>query len=166
MQDRGQTLVRIGGKPDTWRSSLRKIVGDDGKLWRIMLELAEGRAYRPVLPDGTEGPPIVPSPEIRLRATVELADRLYGKAVSATEQVQAEQAANDLEAIRALSDGELAQRVKGALERGLAKLDARKAEVSLQEACQVWWGADTTLEDPIDSTLEDPIDSTTPGHES
>ena len=139
-----------------------------------MLELAEGRAYRPVLPDGTEGPPIVPSPEIRLRATVELADRLYGRAVSATEQVQAEQAANDLEAIRALSDGELAQRVKGALERGLAKLDARKAvDVDVREAALWAWGAegppgpiDSTLEDPIDSTFEDPIDSTTPGHES
>lgn len=156
-----QTLVRTGGKPDTWRSSLRKIVGEDGKLWRILLELAEGRAYRPVLPDGTEGPPVVPSPEIRLRATVELADRLYGKAVSATEQVQAEQAAHDLEAIRALPDGELEQRVRGVLERGLAKLDDRRAMaqvMDLHDACQVWWAA------PLE--VQDPIDSTTPGHES
>jgi hypothetical protein len=136
------------GKPESWRANLRRIVPQDA-LWRIILELAEGRAYRPILPDGTEGLPIVPSPEIRLRAATDLADRLYGKAVSATEQIAAEREAGELETIRALSDSELEERARNALERGLARLDARSC--AIEDAAQWAWGGQWEDQDPIDS---------------
>lgn len=142
------SITRAHSRQENWRQELRRIVGSPGKLWRILLELAEGRAYRPVLPDGSEGPPVVPSPEIRLRAATELADRLYGKAVSQTEIVQAEQAASDLESVRALSDAELEAQVKGALERGLARLDAGKG---IREVAAEWWAAPEGDLEPIDS---------------
>lgn len=141
-------IVATRGKPETWRQELRRLVPRE-RLWRILYELAEGHAYRPILPDGTEGLPVVPSPEIRLRAATDLADRLYGKAVTATEQLAAENAANDLEAIRALSDGELEAKVKGALERGLAKLDAHR-DMGINEFAALAWVGGADLE-PIDS---------------
>jgi hypothetical protein len=119
-----KTLERLFEKPrhitkKTWREALRNHVGPSGeRLWAIMLEIAEGRAWRPTwLENGVEhvGEPIAPSSADRLAAAKELAHMLFGKPVAQTEASQAEQDARELEAARALTDAELEARVRRAL---------------------------------------------------
>ena len=95
------------------RAALRKRIGLDGdRLWQVMMDLAEGKPFVPVLPDGSFGEPIVPSPDVRLRAAEALADRAFGKAVAATELVKAEAESTELHSIQALSDAELEAELK------------------------------------------------------
>lgn len=97
-----------------WRQRLRAKIGD--RLEEILLELAEGRAWVPTLPDGQITDPVVPSSDVRLRAALALKELMDGKAVPQTEIVKAEQEAQDLEAVRALSDAELEAEARKILE--------------------------------------------------
>jgi hypothetical protein len=118
-------LEKILNKPKamsrkTWRETLRNRVGPGGeRLWEILLELAEGRAWRPQYRDEhgntVTGDPIAPTAGDRIAATRELAHMLYGKPVAQTEVANAEADARDVEAARSLTDAELAARVKRAL---------------------------------------------------
>lgn len=104
----------------TWRETLRNRVGPGGeRLWEILLEVAEGRAWRPVYRDdqGIEvvGEPVSPTSSDRVAAVRELAHMLYGKPVAQTEVANAELDAREVEAARSLTDGELEARVKRAL---------------------------------------------------
>ena len=124
-----RTIERFLGKPKgiskkTWREALRNSVGPSGeRLWSMMLELAEGRAWRPTwLENGVEhvGEPVVPTSADRLAAMRELAHMLFGKPVPQTEASQAEADAREVEAARALTDAELEARVRAALGAGQA----------------------------------------------
>lgn len=117
-------LERVLQKPGklsrkTWREALRNVVGPGGeRLWGIMLDVAEGRAWRPTWQEnGVEhiGEPVVPTTADRLAATRELAHMLFGKPVAQTEASKAEADAQELEAARSLTDAELEARVKRAL---------------------------------------------------
>lgn len=119
-----KTLERILQRPKaisrkTWREALRNSVGPAGeRLWAVMLEIAEGRAWRPTWLDaGVEvvGEPVIPSSADRLAAAKELAHMLFGKPVPQTEASQAEADAREVEAARSLTDAELEQRVRRAL---------------------------------------------------
>lgn len=118
-------LEKILNKPGkitrkTWREALRNHVGPGGeKLWAVMLDIAEGRAWTPVLAsrDGIErlGEPVVPTTADRLSAAKELAHMMFGKPVPMTEVQQAEIEAQEMEAARSLTDAELQARVKRVL---------------------------------------------------
>lgn len=118
-------LEKILNKPGkitrkTWREALRNHVGPGGeRLWSVMLEIAEGRAWTPVHRDqsGIErlGEPVCPTTSDRLAAARELAHMLFGKPVAQTEAQAAELEAKDVEAARSLTDAELEARVKRAL---------------------------------------------------
>ena len=93
------------------------------RLWAIMLEIAEGKAWRPTwVENGIEhiGEPVIPSSADRLAAARELGHMLFGKPVPQTEASQAEADARELEAARALTDSELEARVRAALAPGRA----------------------------------------------
>jgi hypothetical protein len=90
----------------SWRESLRARLPAD-KLHEILADLAEGKAWMAMLPDGRCSAPVMPSSDVRLRAATFLHEALYGKAVAQTEIQKAEQEAKEFEAIRALSDDEL-----------------------------------------------------------
>lgn len=94
--------------PRDWRARVREAYGD--KLWLGLIELAEGKPWVPKLPDGREGPVQIPTSDVRLRAYLELADRLYGRTVPETEIARAAQAQNEYES---LSDGELDAKLRG-----------------------------------------------------
>lgn len=113
----------------SWRTALRKKVGNHAeRIWEILLDIAEGRAIQTELPDGRIGPPIIPTAADRTRAAIEMAHMLCGRPVDQTQITAADREASDMEAVRALSDEELQARAKDALTRGLAALDARKAQ--------------------------------------
>lgn len=123
-----RALERILTKPKdisrkTWREALRNAVGPSGeRLWAVMLDIAEGRSYRPTWRDdaGIEhvGEPIAPTARDRLAAAEKLAHMLFGSPVAQTEALKAETEARDLEAARALTDSELEARVRRALNPG------------------------------------------------
>jgi hypothetical protein len=109
------------------------------EAWR---DLMLGKPWVPVLPDGREAPPQIPSGETRYRAACELADRLWGRSVPETEIVKAERAQA---ALRALSDEELERRVRSTLARGLRQLDERKPLPESTEAHTVAGSVPSTV---------------------
>jgi hypothetical protein len=107
----------------SWRGELRARVGSQGeRLWDIILGIAEGTPLTAVLPDGREHVS-VPNADTRLKAAIFLAESLFGKAVTQVEQKQAETEADEL---KAMGDQELERRARDILQRGLAKLEAKR----------------------------------------
>jgi hypothetical protein len=84
--------------------------------WQTLKDLSEGKPIIPVLPDGRVGEPMIPPLSLRMKASVEILDRLYGKPMTATER-QASQAKLESQTlpIDDLSDAEIVEQVKGAL---------------------------------------------------
>lgn len=103
-------------RPKNWREDLRQQTKNGAELHRIMLSLARGEAWQASLPDGKISAPMIPSGDVRLRAAMFLEEQLFGKAVAQTEVTRAEQEAKELEAIRALTDDELAAEAERILE--------------------------------------------------
>ena len=124
-----------GGAAKGWRTALKEVVGKDGeKLFKLMFAFAEGVPIIPRLPDGREGIPIVPTAADCLRAQIELAHMLCGRPVTQAEIMHAEGASEDMAAIRALDDRELAARGERILRRGLAALEAKRGALSEVDA--------------------------------
>jgi hypothetical protein len=115
------------GKPKGWRAAARMMAGGDAvpQLFKVLMDIAEGKAVLCTLPDGRIGPPIVPTAADRLRAATEYIHAVIGRPVPQTEIVQAEAAGQELEALQALSDDELLNRARSALERGLHQMNQR-----------------------------------------
>lgn len=115
-------------KKETWRRALSKLT-DNGKLLDdVLLNLAAGNAYTAKLPDGRESAPIVPSPEVRRAAAIDILHMIRGKPVSQTEVMAAEKEAEELEKYSAISDADLLAAVKDLpyLERVVDKELARE----------------------------------------
>lgn len=105
--------VKPKAKKETWRSALSKLT-DNGKLLDdVLVNLALGNAYTARLPDGRESAPIVPSPEVRRAAAIDILHMVRGKPVSQTEVMDAVMADEELDRYRAISDEELLAAVKG-----------------------------------------------------
>ena len=106
------------GKSGDWRRRLGEIVGEDCDLvWRALVGVAQGRVVVPVMPDGREGPPIVPSAADMVRAASELAHMYAGRPVDQDRVLAAMATSSALAEIASLPDGELAARVRGILAR-------------------------------------------------
>lgn len=112
------------------RDAIRHLFRVDGglELYEIMLELARGTAYAPKMPDGREGPIIVPTPDVRFRAAMELAHTLNGRPVSQAEMANAEVDSKEVSAIRALDDTTLRQKALGVLQAATATLNATEGQ--------------------------------------
>lgn len=123
------------GGPIGWRGALKRMAGENGeRLWELIMAHAEGKPLIPKLPDGREGPPIIPTPESSLRAAIELAHMFAGKPVTQDQIMAAEQASKEMAEIRALSDGELRERARNILQKGLDQLDARANRPEMEAA--------------------------------
>jgi hypothetical protein len=116
-----------GGKGKGWRAAARAAAGGDGVplLFKVLMDIAEGKAVLAVLPDGRVGPPIIPTASDRLHAATEYIHAIIGKPVAQTEIVEAEAASQEMAAVQALSDDELLLRARSALQRGLINLEAK-----------------------------------------
>lgn len=142
-------------KAKTWREDLSYRVGPNNtKLNKILLELAEGIPYQVELGDGVLSNPIVPTPDVRLRAAIYLDEKLNGKAVAQTEIRKAEEEERERASIRALSEDELyaearkiiARRSQRVIDAG-PETDAEVIEetISENELVDLIW--DATLKD-------------------
>lgn len=102
-------------KSATWRSYVRARVGESGeRIFDTLIELMEGNPVAQRTADGRFVDPIIPTPAVRLDAAKHLSELVFGRAASQTEQVAAEGAEAEREAIRALSDSELQKRIAAA----------------------------------------------------
>ncbi len=100
----------------TWRTKLRKLTNNGELLDEVLMSLAGGEAYEARLPDGRKSEPIVPSPEVRRAAAVDLLNMLRGKPVSQTEVGKAEEVEAERERLAAFSDDALAEAARPYLE--------------------------------------------------
>lgn len=107
----------------TFRDALRMAIGPDGeRVWRVIVDIAEGKPWVSTLDDGSKTDPIVPSTRDRLEAATYLANALFGKPVEQTQVAQAEKAAQDnLDLVR-LSDEELFTRARAIVEGTVVKV--------------------------------------------
>lgn len=118
-----------------WRAYVRKRVGGRGeRIFDTLTDLMEGRVITPRDDAGRMMEPIVPTPATMLQAAMYLGDMMFGKATSQTEQVAAEAEASRHEALRALSDEELARRVRARLEAAPEGISDAELVADTQEA--------------------------------
>lgn len=68
---------------------LKELTSDNIDTALAMRDLALGIPYIPVLPDGRRGEPVIPSPEVRRAAIVNIWEYSEGKAVAITEMTAA-----------------------------------------------------------------------------
>lgn len=87
----------------TWRSALRHITNDGEDAMVVLRDLMEGRPFVATLPDGRQSEPVIPSPEVRRAAAVDVLHLLHGKPVAQTEVLKAEREAEDVERYKAMS---------------------------------------------------------------
>lgn len=91
----------------TWRASLKALTNDGEDLHVVLFNLAHGVPLVSRLPDGRECEPVIPSPEVRRAAAMDLLTLLHGKAVAQTEVMKAEIDAEEVARYAAMSADEL-----------------------------------------------------------
>jgi len=109
-EESGRAVTRViaaGTKKETFRALLNRVTGNGAKLYENLLNIANGEPHVYVLPDGRQSEPVVPSIETQRAANKDLIEFLHGKAVAQTEVVKAEEEAQQVEQLRAMSDDEL-----------------------------------------------------------
>lgn len=94
-------------KQETWRSIMRKLTNNGQAQMQVLHDLSMGVATQVELPDGRVSEPIVPSPEVRRAASVDLIHLMHGKPVAQTEVVRAEREAEDLDAYNSIGTEDL-----------------------------------------------------------
>ena len=117
----------IAQKKETWRTAMRRLTNDGLDQMTVLHNLSQGIAYKVTLPDGRESEPIIPTPEVRRAAAIDLLHMLHGKPVAQTEVVRAEQEAEDAAQYASFSDEQLEQAL---IESGWRK--AKEKRLALQ----------------------------------
>ena len=131
IETRGMSPAR---KKETWRTAMRRMTNDGLDQMRVLHDLSHGVAYKVTLPDGRESEPIIPTPEVRRAAAIDLLHMMHGKPVAQTEVVRAEQEAEDAVQYAALSDEQLEAAMEQALiERGWRKAEQKRLALSEDE---------------------------------
>lgn len=114
----GKLITRVLGNISdkaTPRALLRKLTNNGADLYVRLHDIAMGKPHIVQLADGSTSEPIVPTIETQRAATKDLIEFLHGKAVAQTEVREAEEQAQQMEQIQALSDEELMERVRASL---------------------------------------------------
>lgn len=111
-------VLNPGGRAQTYKSAIRRLTGAQGeRIWEVLSEIMEGKPWVPLLADGRQGPPQIPTTADRLKAALELRDSLIGKPVSVTDAVKAEREAGEAADLAALTDAELERQARAWLSR-------------------------------------------------
>jgi len=107
------TLEIPPNRKRTWRAAIRASVGNDGEeLWALWLKLARGQPVRPKFGDLETADLLIPSFEVQRAAIRDLAEFAFGKPVAQTEVVKAEEQAEEMNQLEALSDAQLLERMR------------------------------------------------------
>lgn len=102
----GSSIVTRDATKRTWRRLLKEMTHDGADVMAVLHNLAMGHAYTAVH-DGKETEPIVPSPEVRRAAAMDLLTFLHGKPVAQTEVAKADEVAEEMVQYSAMSETEL-----------------------------------------------------------
>lgn len=102
----GSSIVTRDATKRTWRRLLKEMTHDGADVMTVLHNLAMGHAYTAVH-DGKETEPIVPSPEVRRAAAMDLLTFLHGKPVAQTEVAKADEVAEEMVQYSAMSETEL-----------------------------------------------------------
>lgn len=112
-------VQRAEARPETWRKALGKLTNNGGDVHLVLINLMHGNAYRPQVvdaagnPTGQVGELIVPTPEVRRAAAMNLHEMLHGKSVAETEVRAAEAEASKKLQLESMSDAELEKYIDG-----------------------------------------------------
>lgn len=114
----GKLITRVIGNVNdktTPRQLLRKLTNNGADLYVRLHDIAMGKPHVVQMADGSRSEPMIPTLEAQRMASKDLIEFLHGKAVAQTEVKAAEEQAQQMEMIQALSDDELQERVRAAL---------------------------------------------------
>lgn len=106
-------------RPETWRKALGKLTNGGRDMQLVLIDLMHGNAYQPQILDASGNPTgkvtdiIVPTPEVRRAAAMNLHEMLHGKAVAETEVRAAEAEASKKLQLESMSDAELEKYIEG-----------------------------------------------------
>lgn len=113
-------VQRATTRPETWRKALAKLTNHGEAMQVVLIDLMHGNAYTPRIydKDGKEKPgvscePIIPSPEVRRAAAMNLHEMLHGKAVAETEVIASEREAEKKVQLESMSDAQLQSYIDG-----------------------------------------------------
>lgn len=109
-----QLVVKTDNR--TWREALKKLTNDGADIHEVLYNLAMGTPQVVKLEDGRESEPIVPSPEVRRAAAMDLHRIMHGKEVAETEVIKAEEEAHKMRALSAMSDHDILRELKPLLQ--------------------------------------------------
>lgn len=140
---KAHTVVqRATARPETWRKALAKLTNHGEAMQEVLIDLMHGNAYTPRVYDkdgkeklGVSCEPIIPSPEVRRAAAMNLHEMLHGKAVAETEVVASEREAEKKIQLESMSDAQLQSYIDGEY-RELSSGDSTE-EVASPEAVGV-----------------------------
>lgn len=127
----GKLMTRVLGdvtSKSTPRTLLRKMTNNGADLYMRLYDIAMGKAHVVQMSDGLMLEPQVPTLEVQRAASKDLLEFLHGKAVAQTEVKEAEQQAQVMEQIQALSDEELFERARALMQEGAVEAEVIKVE--------------------------------------
>lgn len=102
----GSSIVTRDASKKTWRRMLKEMTNDGRDVMLVLCQLAKGDAYT-VKHGEQESEPIIPSPEVRRAAAVDLLHFLHGKPVAQTEVAKADEVAEEMVQYRAMDEDAL-----------------------------------------------------------
>lgn len=113
-------VQRAEKRPQTWRRALARLTNDGQDMLECLYSLMHGNAYTPRVygadgkpVPGKECAPIIPTPEVRRAAAMNLHEMLRGKAVAETEVIASEREAEKKLQLESMSDAQLQAYIDG-----------------------------------------------------
>lgn len=118
---KAHATVQAGdAKPQTWRRALSRLTNGGKDIHEVLIDLMHGNGYTPRIfgVDGKEDTsrrcePIIPTPEVRRQAAMNLHEMLHGKAVAETEVRASENEAALKLQLESMSDDQLQRYIDG-----------------------------------------------------
>lgn len=106
----------ISNDKKSWREALKKLTNNGEDVHVVLYNLARGTPIIHKLPDGRESEPVVPSPEVMRAAAMDLHRMMHGKEVAETEVIKAEEEAQKMQQLSAMSTRAILEELKPLLE--------------------------------------------------
>ena len=105
---RAHALMSRAATPETWRRGLHKLTDGGRDMQLTLIDLMHGNVYQPRLPDGRlSSEIIIPTPEVRRAAAMNLHEMLHGKAVAETEVLASDREAEKKVQLESMTNEQL-----------------------------------------------------------
>lgn len=118
---KAHATVQAGeARPQTWRRALSRLTSGGKDIHEVLIDLMHGNGYTPRIfdKDGNEDTsrrcePIIPTPEVRRQAAMNLHEMLHGKAVAETEVRASEREAEKKLQLESMTNEQLQAYIDG-----------------------------------------------------